>query len=86
MRGAITGAIFSSVNFPRNVSEQDRALLAVPTEDQEEALQAQQAVIKVMCQEVQDDLISHQNWRDSRGSSGASRIMEGHSSRKGRVE
>jgi len=40
-------------------------LPAVPNEDQEEALWVQQAVVKAMCQEVQDDLSPHQDWRDS---------------------
>ena len=53
------------MSLPRNASEQDEVLLVVPTEDQEEALQAPQAVVKVMCQDVQDELSLYQDWRDS---------------------
>ena len=36
----------------------------VPIKDQAEVLQAQQVAVKVIYQEVQDDLTPYQDWRD----------------------
>jgi hypothetical protein len=52
------------VNFPGNASEQDEAWAVGLTEDQEEVLRAQQAVVKAVCQEVQDDGNPCQDWKD----------------------